>query len=313
MYGILLTWYTFYGWAALFWATATTNIATSVSIWDTAPGLILMAVRLLVFGFFVWAQNTTVRQYQQKKGFFCKMSVSFGFWLVSMPLLVAFSASGALAPKARFATIQIFVMAMLCLALLMLNLMYWPGIKLTKGFPFHSFHLYNKHKKEQQKKEKEQKARDMANLTEEERAEVLREEEEERLQRMDPLSRFGVLLKKYEKEVQACMDFSTELRVGLREIDDINAQADLKDSENKRRRSKRSSDRRGNTDKLTDDEEDVNAQSGRRDDDLEEGGSRRRQRRPRRGRDENQDGDKSPTGKGSPRRTRRPRGDQVPH
>ena len=128
-----------------------------------------MAVRLLVFGFFVWAQNTTVRQYQQKKvsdwlgmscdstraclvvwvermllvaivlcscvcqlgigphlprhvsinrsltvtttphaqGFFCKMSVSFGFWLVSMPLLVAFSASGALEPKARFATIQV--------------------------------------------------------------------------------------------------------------------------------------------------------------------------------------------------------------
>merc|ERR1712010_192784 len=116
--------------------------------------------------------------------------------------------------------------------------------------------------------------RDMANLTEEERAEVLREEEEERLQRMDPLSRFGVLLKKYEKEVQACMDFSTELRVGLREIDDINAQADLKDSENRRRRSKRS-DRRGNTDKLTDDDDDINAQAGRRDDDLEEGGSRR--------------------------------------
>ena len=91
-YGVLLTWYTFYGWAALFWATATNNIAKSVSIWDTAPGeggltlpditptlaatarihicaagLILMAVRVLVFGFFVWAQNTTVRQYQQKK------------------------------------------------------------------------------------------------------------------------------------------------------------------------------------------------------------------------------------------------------
>merc|ERR1712025_751497 len=103
----------------------TSDITNSVSIWDTVPGLLLMCVRLVIFAFFLWALNTTLRKFNQKKGFFCKMAFFFSFWFVTTPLLAFFSVSGALRPHLRFSVMQIYNMSNLWVALMFLNIMYW--------------------------------------------------------------------------------------------------------------------------------------------------------------------------------------------
>lgn len=230
-----------------------------------------------------------------------------------MPLFAFLGASGAVSPHLRFSSMQIFNMTTLFVALLILNIMYWPNNSWTKRFPFHTFHVSNKaHLLKKQANEKE-----LGEMTEEERIQMRKQEEQDRLDKMDPLTRFGVLLKKYEKDTHACMDFAAELRVGLREIDDINAQADQIEAEQRRRHELRNSRQRPkDNDRLSSsDDDDKRDESERQPKDVEEGGGRRRRRRRRRdksgGADEDKsDEDKSPAdGK---RRSRRPRREQ-PH
>lgn len=233
-----------------------------------------------------------------------------------MPLFAFLGVSGAVSPHLRFSSMQIFNMTTLFVALLILNIMYWPNNSWTKRFPFHSFHVSNKAQL-LRLKQKNANQKELGEMTEEERIQMRKQEEQDRLDKMDPLTRFGVLLKKYEKDTHACMDFAAELRVGLREIDDINAQADKIEAEQRRRRERRNErERPKDNDRLSSgDDDDKRDESERQRNDVEEGGGRRRRRRRRRDKSGDADEDKSDEDK-SPsdgkRRSRRPRREQ-PH
>lgn len=195
----------------------------------------------------------------------------------------------------------------------MMNIMYWPGPKVSRGFPFHSFHLPSKEKiKKLKKKKQEAKEKQMARMTDEERAELKIQEEEMRLREMDPLSRFGEFLKRYEKEVQACIDFSTELRVSLREIDDLNAEADKIEAEYRQQYDQ------GPDLALREERSRNDADADRRDEDGERGSRRSRASEPD---DKDDDTDAPAEGRNRKRRPRRarepreprePRGDDSP-
>merc|ERR1712226_1546429 len=269
------------------------------------------------------ALTLTVRQYGKKKPFFCKIAVAFSLWLVTMPLFAFLGASGAVSPHLRFSSMQIFNMTTLFVALLVLNIMYWPNNSWTKRFPFHSFHVSNKAQL-LKLKQKNANRKELGEMTEEERIQMRKQEEQDRLDKMDPLTRFGVLLKKYEKDTHACMDFAAELRVGHREIDDINAQADQTEAEQRRRRERHVNRQRPKeNDKLSSsDDDDKRDDSGRQRNDVEEGGGRRRRRRRKRDNSRDADEDKSDEDKSDEdksasdgkRRSRRPRGRrEQPH
>eukprot|EP00750_Incisomonas_marina_P021664 INCI4618.1.p1 GENE.INCI4618.1~~INCI4618.1.p1 ORF type:complete len:708 (-),score=111.55 INCI4618.1:644-2767(-) len=216
IYGCMLALYILSCETAVVWNAATLlTLDEENTIFNSDPGYLVAAIRMLLYLGFVWAFSTTLRKFKSKRGFFIKLFILFSVWILFQTLVGFFVTSSgvcyALIGASMFAT-QLFFL-----------LMFWPNQKFNSGFPFHI-------RTSQMDDSAERIARqelDKIKSGDEERSGPVGEDgvSEETRQRMDeiraatnPLTRSRVILQKMQGDIGNLMMFSTELGRALEEM-----------------------------------------------------------------------------------------------
>lgn len=125
--------------AALVWKEVTWNKATSFSIWETGPGYLIIAARIIAYLWFVGTTGSTLLRFNaKKKNFYGLFFIAYSVWLVALPIAVLVTSNFlplALREKLAFVINMVVGFG----AQLLLACLYLPDLKCTrKCFPFHA-------------------------------------------------------------------------------------------------------------------------------------------------------------------------------
>jgi len=85
----------FAGYLALFiWDFAAPDPASTRYFWESAPGYIIIALRIISFGFYIFSLIMTLRleTLPEKRRFYFGFGAGYGVWFISLPFIVMIAA-----------------------------------------------------------------------------------------------------------------------------------------------------------------------------------------------------------------------------
>lgn len=221
IYGMLLSFYFYVGWGAIFWNATFYTEFDSVDFYDSLPAGLLFFFRFVIFGGFIWAIITTIRSFKVKRRFFIKFAVFYGLWFTSFAIFAAIVNSVGRAYLYREALLHITMSFCILLAQFLLIFMYWPGMKccLAKRFPFHA------------------DVDDMLNPAYHEALNIIADNEDLSARQIaakirendnvDPLSKLLAILKHINTRLELIEDNEVDLRCAFEELEDEDERMDV--------------------------------------------------------------------------------------
>jgi len=110
-----------------FWGLFGIDPGSSVYLYQSAPGIILLCVRFLTLIYFIWCIQKTVRDDSDsnKKFFYVVFGTGFSLWFLSLPLIVLLSLG--LAVWFREKVIEAIVLSITAVSYAGLGFMLWPS------------------------------------------------------------------------------------------------------------------------------------------------------------------------------------------
>eukprot|EP00128_Syssomonas_multiformis_P017974 Colp12_sorted_trinity150504_noHs@2686 len=121
--------------AVLIWEVSEFDPGRVLYRYESPPGYVLIAMRLLAYVWFLIAWAKTFKKYSQKRKFYLPFVVVYSFWLLAMPVIVAI-AKFNLEPRYRMISVSIVESCVQLLGLVALVYLWRPN-KANKHFPFH--------------------------------------------------------------------------------------------------------------------------------------------------------------------------------
>jgi hypothetical protein len=126
-------------WVSLFWTQSFAREEVLYK-WQSAPGHLVVGLRIFVFVWFCYAGYTTMHVYKKKYGFYKKFLIMGGTWILSMPICVALAYNIDNAYRAKILTAVELACNVVCRSVLII--MYDPSpitqAACNKSFPFHA-------------------------------------------------------------------------------------------------------------------------------------------------------------------------------
>ena len=109
-----------------FWQLFGVDPATDVFEYETAPGIILLAIRMAVFGAFLFFLLRTYRQEDKsdKKMFYLMFGTAYSLWFLALPLIVAIAAASEMWYREKLTTAAYVVVNSVAYSLLQFT--FWP-------------------------------------------------------------------------------------------------------------------------------------------------------------------------------------------
>lgn len=121
-------------WVCIVYYNKAVDPANIVYVYDTAPGYVLVALRLVLVVWVLRAQKLTLKKYNSKRSFYNKFTSLAALWAVSLPLLVMLNF--AVAEYFRAKLLYGLELGILFVTHSVLILLYNPAV--GRSFPFHA-------------------------------------------------------------------------------------------------------------------------------------------------------------------------------
>lgn len=134
-----MTTYVVCTWSAYVYNEFFVDPAAVVYIYNTAPGRLLISLRVLAFVWLSYSVYTTHRQYHSKRRFFFKFWLIGSYWTLSLPVAVGINSWIDLWYRQKF--FALLVATWQCSLHFVFLFMYNPGFlgrRLNRGFPYHA-------------------------------------------------------------------------------------------------------------------------------------------------------------------------------
>eukprot|EP00750_Incisomonas_marina_P028586 INCI6777.2.p1 GENE.INCI6777.2~~INCI6777.2.p1 ORF type:complete len:519 (+),score=85.47 INCI6777.2:228-1784(+) len=120
----------------IFWAELNIDIGEYATIYETAPGIVLITIRFIAAAWFISAAINTTKRFEKKRGFFIKFFVASAFWILSMP--VGALIATAFAEWTRKTVIYTAILLFDGLVHLAFVILFNPKGTVADRFPFHA-------------------------------------------------------------------------------------------------------------------------------------------------------------------------------
>jgi len=130
---IILIGITFLLYISMFiWGYAYKNYG-ALYIYESAPGIIILILRVLTLGWFLWLlrKSHVEENHTHKKEFYIRLGIFCACWFLSLPFIVVIAA--ILSSWVRLKIVQTMYVSMNILALMVFSYLFWPS-KLSEYF-----------------------------------------------------------------------------------------------------------------------------------------------------------------------------------
>jgi len=219
VYGLLLSFYFFVGWWAIFWNVTFYTEFDAVDFYDSLPTALFLGCRLLLCIGFLWAIFTTLRSFKVKRKFFIKFAILYGLWFCAIAIFGGILNAVDRTYVYREALLHVVMSFCTLLAQFLLIFMYWPKLKccLAKRFPFHA------------------DVADMLNPGFHQAMDIIKENHElsakDIMQKIrendvDPLSKLLAIMKEIDSRLETLEDNEVDLRCAFEELENEDERMD---------------------------------------------------------------------------------------